>query len=134
MATITTNKTRNFKDLDLNFMSHPVRKDVTKHTGDLAVINSIKNLILTNHYERLFQPYLGTNIKKLLFENMDTITSVSLEREIQQVIENFESRAKISRISVLPDYDNNGYTVDMEFSIINQTEPTQITFFLERVR
>jgi phage baseplate assembly protein W len=134
MATITTNKTRNFKDLDLNFMSHPVRKDVTKHTGDLAVINSIKNLILTNHYERLFQPYLGSNIKKLLFENMDTITSVSLEREIQQVIENFESRAKISRISVLPDYDNNGYTVDMEFSIINQTEPTQITFFLERVR
>ena len=134
MATITTTKTRNFKDLDLNFMSHPVRKDVTKHTGDLAVINSIKNLILTNHYERLFQPYLGSNIKKLLFENMDTITSVSLEREIQQVIENFESRAKISRISVLPDYDNNGYTVDMEFSIINQTEPTQITFFLERVR
>ena len=65
---------------------------------------------------------------------MDTITSVSLEREIQQVIDNFEPRAKISRISVLPDYDNNGYTVDMEFSIINQTESTQITFFLERVR
>lgn len=134
MATVTSNKTRTFKDLDLNFMSHPVRKDVTKHTGDLAVINSIKNLILTNHYERLFQPYLGSNINKLLFENMDTITSVSLEREIQQVIDNFEPRAKISRISVLPDYDNNGYTVDMEFSIINQTESTQITFFLERVR
>ena len=134
MATVTSNKTRTFKDLDLNFMSHPVRKDVTKHTGDLAVINSIKNLILTNHYERPFQPYLGSNINKLLFENMDTITSVSLEREIQQVIDNFEPRAKISRISVLPDYDNNGYTVDMEFSIINQTESTQITFFLERVR
>ena len=134
MATVTSNKTRTFKDLDLNFMSHPVRRDVTKHTGDLAVINSIKNLILTNHYERLFQPYLGSNINKLLFENMDTITSVSLEREIQQVIDNFEPRAKISRISVLPDYDNNGYTVDMEFSIINQTESTQITFFLERVR
>ena len=134
MATITTNKTKTFKDLDLNFMSHPVRKDVTKHTGDLAVINSIKNLILTNHYERPFQPYLGSNINKLLFDNMDVITSTSLEREIQQVIGNFEPRAEIQKVSVLPNYEDNGYTVDMEFTLINQTESTQITFFLERVR
>jgi phage baseplate assembly protein W len=134
MATITTKVARTYKDLDLLFNIHPVKKDINKHTAEMAVINSVKNLILTNHYERPFQPDLGSNVSKLLFENMDAVTASSLEREITQVINNFEPRVSIYRVAVVPDYDNNGFTVDMEFLINNQTDPIEITFFLERVR
>lgn len=134
MATITTKVARTYKDLDLFFNIHPVKKDINKHTAEMAVINSVKNLILTNHYERPFQPDLGSNVSKLLFENMDAVTASSLEREITQVINNFEPRVSIYRVAVIPDYDNNGFTVDMEFLINNQTDPIEITFFLERVR
>jgi phage baseplate assembly protein W len=134
MATITTKVARTYKDLDLLFNIHPVKKDINKHTAEMAVINSVKNLILTNHYERQFQPDLGSNVSKLLFENMDAVTASSLEREITQVINNFEPRVSIYRVAVIPDYDNNGFTVDMEFLINNQTDPIEITFFLERVR
>jgi phage baseplate assembly protein W len=134
MATITTKTTRAYKDLDLNFTIHPVRKDINKHTAEMAVINSIKNLVLTNHYERLFQPSIGSNVKKFLFENLDAVTAASLEREIRNVILNFEPRATIYKLSVIPAYEQNGFTVDMEFLINNLTEPVTINFFLERVR
>lgn len=134
MATITTNVARTYKDLDLLFNVHPIKKDVNKHTAEMAVINSIKNLVLTNHYERPFQPELGSNVSKLLFEQLDFVTASALEREILQTINNFEPRASVYRVRAVPDYDNNGFTVDMEFTIINRTEPITITFFLERVR
>lgn len=134
MAITTTNVTRVYKDLDLNFTAHPVKKDVSKHTGERAVINSIKNLILTNHYERPFQPDLGSNVQKLLFENMDAVSAAALEREILQVIRNFEPRARVNKVTVLPDYENNRFVVDMEFIINNLTNPITINFFLERVR
>jgi phage baseplate assembly protein W len=134
MATITTNVARTYKDLDLLFNVHPIKKDINKHTAEMSVINSIKNLVLTNHYERPFQPEIGSNVSKLLFENLDFVTASALEREILQTIRNFEPRASVYRVRALPDYDNNGFTVDMEFTIVNRTEPITITFFLDRVR
>jgi phage baseplate assembly protein W len=100
----------------------------------MAVINSIKNLVLTNHYERPFQPDIGSNIRRLLFENMDTITASSIEREIEQTISNYEPRARVSRINAIADFDRNGFKVEMEFFVINRTDPITINFFLERIR
>ena len=134
MATVNTNVARQYKDLDLNFTLHPVRKDVSKHVDEMAVINSVKNLILTNHYEKPFQPEIGSNIQKLLFENMDNITASAISREIEQTITNFEPRVKLISINVSPNFDNNAFSVGMEFYIINRTEPITIQFFLERVR
>jgi phage baseplate assembly protein W len=134
MATVTTNISTAFSDLDLNFTIHPVKKDINRYTNETAVINSIKNLILTNHYERLFQPNIGSNVRRLLFENMDTITATTLENEIKQTIQNYEPRANISVIAVSPDYDNNGFKVYMEFYVVNRTSPITINFFLERIR
>ena len=134
MAIVKTNISRQYKDLDLNFLAHPIKKDVVKTVDEMAVINSVKNLILTNHYERPFRPELGSNIQKLLFENMDNITASAIEREIQQVIENFEPRVRISSVKVSPKFDDNAFSVGMEFYIINRTEPITIQFFLERAR
>jgi len=134
MATVTTNIAREYSDLDLNFTIHPVKKDINRHVGDMAVINSIKNLVLTNHYERPFQPDIGSNIRRLLFENMDTITASSIEREIEQTILNYEPRARVSRINAISDFEKNGFKVEMEFFVINRTDPITINFFLERTR
>jgi phage baseplate assembly protein W len=134
MATVTTDTVRDFRDLDLSFNIHPVKKDINKHVGVKAVINSIKNLVLTNHYEKPFQPEIGSNVRKLLFENIDELTSIALQREISQVIANYEPRASVSKVYVFADYDNNGFNVEVEFSIINQSDPITITFFLERIR
>jgi phage baseplate assembly protein W len=134
MATVTTDTVRDFRDLDLSFNIHPVRKDINKHVGVKAVINSIKNLVLTNHYEKPFQPEIGSNVRKLLFENIDALTSIALQREIAQVIANYEPRASVSKVYVFADYDNNGFNVEIEFSVINQSDPITITFFLERIR
>jgi phage baseplate assembly protein W len=133
MATYT-NVTRDYRDLDLSFNIHPVRKDITKHVGDKAVINSIKNLVSTNLYERLFNPSLGGNIRRLLFENLDAITSLRMEKEITQIIENFEPRARLSQVVVTPEPDTNSFKVKVEFSIINKQDPIEITFQLERTR
>ena len=134
MATLTTNIISAYSDLDLNFTIHPVKKDINRYTNEAAVVNSIKNLILTNHYERPFQPDIGSNVRRLLFENMDSITATTLEKEIEQTIRNYEPRANISKIAVSPDYDNNGFNVYMEFYVINRTTPITINFFLERIR
>ena len=115
MATVTTNIVRNFKDLDLNFTIHPVRKDINKNVGEMAVINSIKNLVLINHYEKPFNPNFGSNLRRLLFENTDGITASLIEREISQVILNYEPRARVR-------------------TVINRTDPVVINFFLERIR
>ena len=134
MATVISSSSRQYKDLDLNFLIHPVRKDINKHKNEMAVINSIKNLMMTNHYERPFQPDLGSNVRRLLFENLDKITAISMEREIRQVVQNYEPRAQIKTLDILPDMDNNGFSVRMEFYIMNMTDPVTINFFLERVR
>ena len=134
MATSEINTARTFKDLDLNFTAHPVRKDITKHVNEYAIINSIKNLVLTNHYERPFQPELGSNIRRLLFENVDVIIAARIEREIVETIENFEPRVQVSKVTAIPSPDENQYNIELEFFIVNRPDPVTITFFLERIR
>jgi len=134
MATVDINSTRTFRDLDLNFTIHPIRKDINTHKNEYAIINSVKNLVLTNHYERPFQPEIGSNIRRLLFENVDAITAAQIEREITETVENFEPRVQVSKVTASADPDNNGYKVTLEFFVINNANPITINFFLERIR
>jgi phage baseplate assembly protein W len=134
MATIDIKSQRTFKDLDLKFTKHPIKKDVNTHVNEYAIINSIKNLILTNHYERPFQPEIGSNVRRLLFENVDSIIAARIEREITEVIGNFEPRAQVSKVIATASPDDNTYKITLEFYIINSPNPITINFFLERIR
>jgi phage baseplate assembly protein W len=134
MATIDINSARTFRDLDLNFTIHPIRKDINTHKNEYAIINSVKNLVLTNHYERPFQPEIGSNIRRLLFENVDAVTSSQIEREIVETISNFEPRVQVSKVTVVASPDENGFKVNLEFFVINNANPITINFFLERIR
>jgi phage baseplate assembly protein W len=134
MATVNIDSTRTFRDLDLNFTIHPIRKDINVHKNEYAIINSVKNLILTNFYERPFQPEIGSNVRRLLFDNIDTIIAAQLERAIEETILNFEPRVQISNITAVPRPDENKYSVQLEFFVINNSSPISINFFLERIR
>lgn len=134
METVITETKKTFLDLDLNFQAHPIRKDINKFKGEYAIINSVKNLILTNHYERPFQPNIGSNIRRLLFENVDSIIAARIEREIEETVNNFEPRARISKITAVPAPDENKYKVEVQFFVINNANPITINFLLERIR
>lgn len=134
MATITSNEVRTFKDLDLNFTIHPVKKDINKHVGTNAIVNSIKNLVLFNKYERPFNPEFGSSLRNLLFENADAFTATLIEREISEMIKIYEPRAQVQQVVARASPDENGFYVELNFFVINLTTPVQITFFLERIR
>jgi phage baseplate assembly protein W len=134
MAITNIDSVRNFRDLDLNFAIHPITKDVNVYKAEYAVINSVKNLILTNHFEKPFQPEIGSNIRRLLFENVDSIMAAQIEREIEETITNFEPRVQISSVIAIHAPDENGYKVRLEFFVINNPDPITINFFLERIR
>jgi phage baseplate assembly protein W len=135
METVTLDiTTRTFRDLDLNFTIHPVRKDVDVHMDSYAVINSVKNLVLTNFYERPFRPNIGSNIRNLLFENTSPLVANQIERAIQETVTNYEPRVSVKTVSAIPSSDENGYNVKMEFYIVNMTTPITIDFYLQRIR
>ncbi len=132
MAQITTRQ-KDYTDLDLNFTANPVTKDVAKRIGPDAVARSIRNLVLTNFYDRPFRPFIGSNAQKMLFDIMDSSTSRLLETTIRQAAE-FEPRATILGVKVTANFDNNGYDAKIAFRVNNRPEPFQVTIFLERIR
>ena len=131
---MASNISRTYTDLDLNFNAHPVTKDVVKKVGERTITTAIKNLVLLNYFEKPFNPNIGSNVKRLLFEPMDPITTAALQKEIETTITNFEPRAKLRNVYVDSDDDNNGYNVIIEFFIVNRLDPITLSLFLERIR
>ena len=135
-TTVNSSKrsTRQFKDIDLDFGRNTVTNDVNKLTDVEAVKRSVRNLVLTNHYERPFHPELGCGIRGLLFENLTPIVAIQLERKVEEVINNWEPRALINDISARPDMDRNAYELVVNFYVVGATEPVTVSTFLERLR
>ena len=126
--------TRIYKDLDLDFGRNIVTNDVNRLTDVEAVKRSVRNLINTNHFERPFHPEIGGNVRALLFEPMTPLTALNLQRKVEEVLNNFEPRAKITQIIADPDIDRNAYRLSIKFYVIGVTNPITVETFLERLR
>ena len=126
---------RQWRDLDLFFGKKQGSGDISKITDIEAVKRSVRNLILTNFYEKPFHPEIGSGVRDMLFENMSPITSVVLAKKIEDVVENFEPRARLVGVRALPNLDRNEYEVTIEFFVVNApTELVDMTVFLEVLR
>ena len=126
---------RQYTDLDLFFNKKATSKDISKVTDIQAVKRSVRNLILTNHYEKPFHPEIGSGVRGILFELMTPITAHVLTQQIELVIENFEPRAKLISVRAQPNLDRNEYECTIEFFVVNApTELVDLTVFLERLR
>ena len=126
---------RQYRDLDLFFSRKNGTNDIEKITDIEAVKRSVRNLVLTNFYEKPFHPEIGSGIRDMLFENMTPITAVVLARKVEDVIENFEPRARLIGVRAQPNLDRNEYEVTIEFFVVNApTELVDMTIFLEVLR
>ena len=124
-----------YSDIDLFFGPKVGSKDVSKITNFTAVKRSVRNLILTNPYEKPFHPEIGSGVRDILFEPMTPITAYVLTMRIEEVIENFEPRARLVGVRALPNLDNNAYEVTIEFYVVNApTELVNMEVLLERLR
>jgi phage baseplate assembly protein W len=123
-----------YSDISTQFIQHPVSGDVSRIVDFEAVRRSIRNLILTDKYERLLDPNIGSNINRVLFEPMDAATATVLQNYIREAIKNYEPRAKLEDVQVIPDYDRNSYVVTIYFSVIFSEEIQTVEFFLTRIR
>ena len=136
-AQANNNITRNvkqYRDLDL-FFRRKSDNDVNKVTDIEAVKRSVRNLVLLNSYEKPFHPEIAGDVRALLFENMTPLTSAVIARKVQDVIENFEPRARLTGVNVTPDFDRNLYEVSVYFYVVNApTELVEVDTLLERLR
>ena len=126
---------RQYTDLDLFFGKKSSNSDVQEITDIKAVKRSIRNLVLLNHYEKPFHPEIASGVRDMLFELMTPVTSTILARKIEDVISNYEPRARLISVTALPNLDKNEYEVSIEFYVVNQpTELVDLSIMLERVR
>ena len=124
-----------FKDLSVTFKKHPVTDDLVSVKDKAAIVQSIQNLLLTNKGERLFQPQLGSNLQKSLFEPLDYGTAGMIRGQVKEVIKRWEPRVIVEDVRCEPDFNTNGYEVELSYRIIGREDrQVQAGFFLERTR
>ena len=124
-----------FKDLSVTFKKHHVSDDLVQVKDKAAIVQAITALLLTRKGERPFQPQLGCGIQNVLFEPLDYGSAGIIRSEIKDVLNRYEPRITIDSIRCTPDLLNNGYEVEMSYTIVGRDDaPVAVEFFLERTR
>lgn len=131
---VINRKARFYRDIDLAFAVNPFTKDVYVKTNEEAVKTAIKNLVLTQNYERPFHPEIGSPIYGLLFEPFTPLIKNTLEKLISQVITNYEPRATLLGVTVDDNPDQNSLDVQIDFRINNIERPITVNVNLQRTR
>lgn len=123
-----------YSDFPVDFNIHPSKLDLMTVSNEESVKQSVKNILLTDRGERLFNPTMGSDIRSLLFENMSPQTESSLRDYIETAINNYEPRASLIDVIVSAMPDLNAYSVTVVFSVINKSEPVVLDILLNRIR
>ena len=124
-----------FKDLSVTFKKHPVTDDLVQVKDKAAIVQAIQGILLTRKGERPFQPELGCDVQDLLFEPLDFASAGTIKQEIRETINRYEPRISVDEILCEPDFDNNGYNVELQYTITGRDDtPVAVEFILERTR
>jgi phage baseplate assembly protein W len=111
-----------YSDIDFTFTRNPVTSDLVLGYDKQAVVRSVRNLLLTNHYERPFNPDIGSNLNTLLFEPVSSLTASQIQTTVRTTIENYEPRVILKGVSVIPQPEKNVYDVTITFFLENATQ------------
>ena len=96
----------------------------TKTTMD-AIKNDIRLLLMTERGERLFQPFLGMNIRRFLFEQITDDTAIEIENDIVDTFQTWLPFVELRDIDVdLGDQNKNTIKINITFNIRNA--PTEL--------
>ena len=124
-----------FKDLSVTFKKHPVTDDLVQVKDKAAIVQAIQGILLTRKGERPFQPELGCDVQNMLFEPLDYASAGTIKQEIRETIDRYEPRVTVTKLDCTPDFDNNGYNVQMQYTIVGRNDvPIGVEFILERTR
>ena len=122
---------KGFKDLSMSFKFNPLSGDLIALKNENAIARSVRNIVLTTPGEKIFDPYFGSNVNALLFENVDEISAVAIRDEIENSLKNYEPRIVLEEILVDPNYDMNQFEVIISYRIVGiDVPPTQLEFAL----
>ena len=118
-------------DIDINMKNHPETKDVSLKYDINSIKRSVRNLIMTNHFERPFKPGLGLNLRSNLFE-LDMAGTKVIEEDIVEIITVHEPRASVKTVFI----SNNGNNLNISVHLLigNDPQPHELDLILERVR
>ena len=129
-----TSRVKGWRDLDLSLTLHPIRKDIMPLKDDNAIKNSVKNLLISNFYERPFSRDVGANLRALLFEPADSITKIALKDNIRRVIRKYEPRVVLRGIEINYQDDSNAYNITVIFKIKEFDTNESVEIVLRRLR
>ncbi len=131
----STLNVKTYRDLDLFFTRRSRDSDVNVLTNITAVKRSVRNLVLTNFYEKPFHPEIGSGVRDLLFEIVSPLTAIALAQSVEDVINNYEPRALLLGVDVIDNIDANAYDITVTFEVINAPgEIVQLDVLLEALR
>lgn len=116
---------QSFKDVSMSFQVNPLNNDLIALKNQTAIARSVRNIILTSPGEKFFNPDFGSGVSRLLFENVDDLTAISLRDEIENAIRNYEPRVQTIDVNVEPNYDNNEFNVTLVYRIVGIDVPAQ---------
>ena len=124
-----------FKDISMTFQSNPLNNDLIAIKNVNAITRSIRNIVLTTPGEKFFDPDFGSNVTRLLFENVDDITASQIQEEIEFSINNYEPRVKLINVEVIADNDNASFDTIITYEVIGANVPPQaLEFALQSTR
>jgi phage baseplate assembly protein W len=127
-------KKKPWSDLDLSLKIHPIRKDIIPLKDDAAIKNAVKNLLISNFYERPFQDDLGANLRGLLYEPADVITEIELRDNIREVLTKYEPRISVTNIVIRDNSQANEYGITVNFNIKEYDSADSVEIVLRRLR
>ena len=133
VSSIIGTRTKVYKDIDLTFANKP-SGEIFKKQDAAAVKQAVKNLMLTNYFEKPFQPKFGGNLRDMLFDLADDDAEEDIEDRIKAAITIFEPRAQALNVTAIATPDRNSIRVTAEFRVINTQETVTVTTVLARLR
>ena len=124
-----------YKDLSMTFKQNPLNNDLIVLRNENAIARSIRNIILTIPGEKFFNEDFGSNVSKLLFDNLDPLTALEIKEQITFSIINYEPRADLLNVDVTPDYDDGEFDVVITYKIVGvDAAAQQLSFALQPTR
>tara|TARA_B100000287_G_scaffold167992_1_gene158505 strand:+ start:77 stop:499 length:423 start_codon:yes stop_codon:yes gene_type:complete len=121
-----------FTDLDLNFVAHPLTGDITTKKDADAIKRAVKNIVLTNHYERPFKPNFGSNLRSMLFELGTPRAHVRIRQAIIEELDILEPRIRVQNLTL--NQRDNEVNMTLFYTIVGGAETQSIDFSVRRVR
>lgn len=132
-SVLTGQRKKIYKDIDIRLALRG-SGDVFKKTDAEAVKQAVKNLIMTNRFEKPFLPNFGGNVRSMLFELADDETADDIEQQIIATISRYEPRAEVLGVEAIIKEELNTLSVKVTFKVISTNEIITIEQFIQRLR